>query len=52
MDNVYIMWRDRMLGSVEEDNMQGFPYWEDGGESPHQPQIYSFPLPHLEKSPQ
>ena len=41
-----------MLGSVEEDNKQGFPYWEDGGESPHQPKIYSFPLPHLEKSPQ
>ena len=34
-----------MLGSVEEDNKQGFPYWEDGGESPHPPKIYSFPLP-------
>ena len=47
MDNVYIKWRDRMLGSVEDDNKQGFPNWEAGGQSPHQPKIYLFrpPLP-------
>ena len=43
MDNVYIKWRDRMLGSVEDDNKQGFPNWEaGGGQSPPQPKIYLF----------
>ena len=32
---------------------QGFPYWGDwgGAVAPHQPKIFSFPLPHLEKFP-
>ena len=32
---------------------QGFPYWGDWGGTvpPHQPKIFSFPLPHLEKFP-